>query len=149
MKTRTTKRRSATDRREFLASDLAKTDSGARSYAHEILELAERNLPSIGHSVRTALAATASVVVARLVQTLPCIDSLKFRSGSLLLSSWSRYGQNDIRFQRSARMNSPIQNIAGARRVVLLVRRFRCGRGGEFLEARIVPERIEHRIEPE
>jgi len=26
---------------------------------------------------------------------------------------------------------------------------FRYGRGGEFLEARIVPERIEHRIEPE
>jgi hypothetical protein len=41
------------------------------------------------------------------------------------------------------------KKIAGARRVVLLVRRFRCGRGGEFLEARIVPERIEHRIEPE
>ena len=41
------------------------------------------------------------------------------------------------------------EKIAGARRVVLLVRRFRCGRGGEFLEARIVPERIEHRIEPE
>src|SRR5882762_9190693 len=39
--------------------------------------------------------------------------------------------------------------IAGARRVVLLVRRFRCGRGGDSLEARIVPERIEHRIEPE
>jgi hypothetical protein len=36
---------------------------------------------------------------------------------------------------------------AGARRVVLLVRRFRCGRGGDSLEARIVPERIEHRIE--
>src|SRR4029077_4675690 len=40
------------------------------------------------------------------------------------------------------------KKIAGARRVELLVRRFRCGRGGEFLEARIVPERIEHRIEP-
>src|SRR6266567_3740059 len=26
---------------------------------------------------------------------------------------------------------------------------FRRGRGGEFLEARIIPERIEHRIEPE
>src|SRR6266576_3982201 len=39
--------------------------------------------------------------------------------------------------------------VAGARRVVLLVRRFRCGRGGDSLEARIVPERIEHRIEPE
>ena len=36
---------------------------------------------------------------------------------------------------------------AGARRAVLLVRRFRCGRGGEFLEARIVAQRIEHRIE--
>jgi len=40
------------------------------------------------------------------------------------------------------------KKIAGARRVVLFVRRFRCGRGGEFLESRIVPERIEHRIEP-
>jgi hypothetical protein len=46
-------------------------------------------------------------------------------------------------------MNSPIQNIAGARRFVLLVRRFRCGRGGEFLEARIIPKRIEHGIELE
>ena len=35
---------------------------------HEILELAEENLPSLRHSVRTALAATASVIVARLVQ---------------------------------------------------------------------------------
>ena len=26
---------------------------------------------------------------------------------------------------------------------------FRCFRLGEFLEARIIPERIEHRIEPE
>src|SRR6266446_3249799 len=34
-------------------------------------------------------------------------------------------------------------------KIVSLVRRFRCGRGGEFLETRIVPERIEHRIEPE
>jgi hypothetical protein len=41
------------------------------------------------------------------------------------------------------------KKIAGARRVVLLVRRFRCGRGGDSLEAWIVPERIEHRIEPE
>ena len=41
------------------------------------------------------------------------------------------------------------KKIAGARRVVLFVRRFRCGRGVEFLEAGIVPERIEHRIEPE
>jgi hypothetical protein len=31
----------------------------------------------------------------------------------------------------------------------LFVRRFRCGRGGEFFEARIISERIEHRIEPE
>ena len=41
------------------------------------------------------------------------------------------------------------KKIAGARRVELLVRRFRCGRGDDSLEARIVPERIEHRIEPE
>ena len=39
-----------------------------RSCWHEILGLAEKNLPSIRHSVRTALAATASVIVARLVQ---------------------------------------------------------------------------------
>jgi len=26
---------------------------------------------------------------------------------------------------------------------------FRCFRGREFLEARIIPQRIEHRIEPE
>ena len=32
---------------------------------------------------------------------------------------------------------------------VRLVRRLRRFRGGEFLEARIVPQRIEHRIEPE
>jgi len=31
----------------------------------------------------------------------------------------------------------------------LFVRRLRRFRGGEFLEARIVPQRIEHRIEPE
>jgi hypothetical protein len=36
-----------------------------------------------------------------------------------------------------------------ARHFVLFVRQFRCGRGDEFLEARIVPERIEHWIEPE
>jgi hypothetical protein len=41
------------------------------------------------------------------------------------------------------------KKIPGARRVVLFVRRFRCGRGGEFLEARIISERIEHGIEPE
>jgi hypothetical protein len=33
-------------------------------------------------------------------------------------------------------------------RVVLFVRRFRRFRGGEFLEARIIPKRIEHWIEP-
>src|SRR5438309_6618000 len=38
-------------------------------------------------------------------------DSLKFQSGSLLLSSWSRYAQNDIRFQRRAQMNSPTQKM--------------------------------------
>jgi len=49
----------------------------------------KENLPSIGHSVRTALAATVSVIVARLVQmpeALPSIDSLKFQSESLWLS---------------------------------------------------------------
>jgi hypothetical protein len=102
MKTRTTKRRSATDRREFLASDLAKTGLRPRSCRHETLERQSENLPSIAHSIRTAIAATAAV-----------------------------------------------KKIAGARRAVLLVRWFRFGRGGEFLEARVVPERIEHRIEPE
>jgi hypothetical protein len=38
---------------------------------------------------------------------------------------------------------------AGLRRAALFVPRFRRGRGGEFLEARVIPERIEHRIEPE
>ena len=33
--------------------------------------------------------------------------------------------------------------------IALLVRRFRCRRLGEFLETRIIPKRIEHRIEPE
>jgi len=39
--------------------------------------------------------------------------------------------------------------IADGRRVSLFARRFRRGRGDEFLEARIVPERIEYGIEPE
>jgi hypothetical protein len=34
-------------------------------------------------------------------------------------------------------------------RVSTLFRVFRRGGGGELLEARIIPERIEHRIEPE
>jgi hypothetical protein len=33
--------------------------------------------------------------------------------------------------------------------VALFVRRFRRGRSGEFLKVRIIPERIEHGIEPE
>jgi hypothetical protein len=33
-------------------------------------------------------------------------------------------------------------------RIALFVRRFRCSRS-EFLKSRIIPERIEHRIEPE
>jgi hypothetical protein len=41
------------------------------------------------------------------------------------------------------------EEIADAGRVALFVRRFRRGRGDEFLEPRILPERIEHRIEPE
>ena len=77
----------------------------------------KENLPSIGHSVRTALAATVAVVVARLVQ-MPeaywaAIATLVVMQSSLgatltlsLLSSWSRYGQNNIRFQRSAQMNN-------------------------------------------
>ena len=40
-------------------------------------------------------------------------------------------------------------NDAGALYTALFVRRFPCGRGREFLETRIVPERIKHRIEPE
>jgi hypothetical protein len=38
--------------------------------------------------------------------------------------------------------------VAGAYRGALFFRRFRRARC-EFLEARIIPERIEHRIEPE
>jgi len=34
-------------------------------------------------------------------------------------------------------------------RVALFIQRVRRGRGGEFLEERIIPERIEHWIEPE
>jgi hypothetical protein len=34
-------------------------------------------------------------------------------------------------------------------RLALFVRCLRCGRGDEFLEARIIPKRIEHRIELE
>jgi hypothetical protein len=34
-------------------------------------------------------------------------------------------------------------------RVALFIRRVRRGRLGEFLEARIIPKRIEHGIEPE
>ena len=34
------------------------------------------------------------------------------------------------------------KKIAGARRVVLFVRRFRCGRGDDLLEARVAAERI-------
>jgi hypothetical protein len=41
-----------------------------------------------------------------------------------------------------------ISNAQGTARSTLL-RIFRRGRGGEFLEARIIPERIEHWIEPE
>jgi hypothetical protein len=40
------------------------------------------------------------------------------------------------------------EDIADAHRLALFVRRFRRGRG-EFLEARIIPQRIEHWIEPE
>ena len=39
-------------------------------------------------------------------------------------------------------------NKIAAVHIALFVRRFRCSRS-EFLEARILPERIEHRIEPE
>ena len=43
-----------------------------------------------------------------------------------------------------------MSNAALFRRTVrLALRFFRRGRGDEFLEARIVPKRIEHRIEPE
>jgi hypothetical protein len=38
---------------------------------------------------------------------------------------------------------------SGAYRVALFVRRFRRGRAGKFLEAWIIPERIEHWIEPD
>ena len=38
------------------------------------------------------------------------------------------------------------EELAGVRRAALSVRRFGRGRGDEFFEARIIPERIEHRI---
>jgi hypothetical protein len=41
------------------------------------------------------------------------------------------------------------EDLAGAHRAALFVRRFRRRRVNEFLEARIIPERIKHRIEPE
>src|ERR1039457_1973879 len=41
------------------------------------------------------------------------------------------------------------EEFAGAHIIALFVRWFRRGRGGEFFEARIIPERIEHWIEPE
>src|SRR5438876_3264381 len=52
---------------------------------------------------------------------------------------------------RSARVKSAIAAYSSPARKAakLLVRRFRRGRRNEFLEARIVPKRIEIRIEPE
>jgi hypothetical protein len=41
------------------------------------------------------------------------------------------------------------EELTGVRRAPLFVRRFRRGRGGEFLETRIVSKRIEYGIEPE
>src|SRR4030095_2246856 len=41
------------------------------------------------------------------------------------------------------------EELTGVRRAALFVRSFRRGRGDEFLETRIIPKRIEHRIEPE
>ena len=48
--------------------------------------------------------------------------------------------QNNLRLQ--------LGDEIAAVRIALFVRRFRCTRS-EFLEARIIPERIKHRIEPE
>ena len=50
--------------------------------------------------------------------------------------------QNNFRLQLG-------DEIADVRRVFLFARGFRRGRGSEFLEARIISERIEHGIEPE
>ena len=50
--------------------------------------------------------------------------------------------QNNLRLQLG-------DEIADVRRVFLFARGFRRGRGSEFLEARIISERIEHGIEPE
>ncbi len=41
------------------------------------------------------------------------------------------------------------EEFAGAQLIALFVRLFRCERGEELLETRIIPKRIEHRIEPE
>ena len=54
--------------RIFPAPDLAKRDLPAIMLLMKLWSWQKENLPSIGHSVRTALAATASVVVARLAQ---------------------------------------------------------------------------------
>ena len=54
--------------RIFPARDLAKTGSRARSFTHETLELAERESSFDWALHPTALAATVSVVVARIVQ---------------------------------------------------------------------------------
>jgi hypothetical protein len=49
--------------------------------------------------------------------------------------------QNNLRLQLG-------DEIAGAYRVALFVRRFRRGRGDDFFKPRIIPKRIEHWIEP-
>jgi uncharacterized membrane protein YccC len=48
--------------------DLAKVGSVERSFGMTLWAWDKKNLPSIMHTIRTAVAATASVIVARLVQ---------------------------------------------------------------------------------
>ena len=49
--------------------------------------------------------------------------------------------QNNVRLQ----LGDEIADV----RLALFILRVRCSRGDEFLEARIIPKRIEHRVEPE
>jgi hypothetical protein len=71
-----------------------------------------------------------------------------------------QHGSNGLRaigssvlVQLKCRIKHPITSLreefAGTHLIALFVRRFRRGRGDELLEARIIPERIEHRIEAE
>jgi hypothetical protein len=69
-------------------------------------------------------------------------------SSSLLHDYWGHCLTRDRHFINIAplRLGEEFLLVQG---LTLSNRLFRRGRDGEFLEARIIPERIEHRIEPE